>query len=389
MGDMQKVISSLDVTRLKQFRLWGLIAVILVFIVFMVVALRPVPRKPVKKVDHHLIEVKVPENALQKWTMDSEMTIKSLMQSRAHFSQQVHQLSDAVANLTAVVQRQEGLLASLKQQNITPKVKPRMTSHQRQLPKTQSSLPQVRKAPVFTQQMHTLKPKHTAEKQQASFGHANKNTAGDAERWLPMGSFFKADLLNGVEAGTGSHAQANPQPVLMRVVSDAFLPNAGRYPVKSCFILGSAYASLSSERVYIRLAKMACMGDKNRMITSKVKGYVVDSDGKIGLRGHLVNRQGAKLGKAMLAGFFSGLSGMGSHAQGTTVLSALGIKHHADSADTLRSAGFLGLGSATKELSSFYIHEAKRLFPVIEVGAGREVMVTVSEGVSLKWSHQI
>ena len=43
-----------------------------------------------------------------------------------------------------------------------------------------------------------------------------------------------------------------------------------------------------------------------------------------------------------------------------------------------------GLGQATRQLQDFYMDLARETFPVIEVGAGRDVTVVVSEGVEMQ-----
>lgn len=207
---------------------------------------------------------------------------------------------------------------------------------------------------------------------------------------LPVGSFFKAVLLNGVEAGTGQDAESNPQPVLMRVVDNAFLPNEYRYRVKSCFVLGSSYGSLSSERVYIRTARISCVGNNGKSVISEnIEGYVVDSDGKIGLRGKLISRQGAKLGMAMLAGFSNGIATAFSNAQATSSLSALGVTNTISPTQSMRRATLGGMGGASQELAQFYINQAQNIYPVIDVNNGRIVTVTLSQSIALSWKENI
>jgi conjugal transfer pilus assembly protein TraB len=47
----------------------------------------------------------------------------------------------------------------------------------------------------------------------------------DTRRYLPSGAFTRAVLLGGLDAPTGGQAQRNPQPVLLRLVDNAVLPN--------------------------------------------------------------------------------------------------------------------------------------------------------------------
>lgn len=204
--------------------------------------------------------------------------------------------------------------------------------------------------------------------------------------YLPPG-FAPTVLLTGVEAGTSEGAQSDPQPILMRMERPAILPGAASYEIEGCFALGSAHGSLSTERAYIRLASLSCV-DKNKhlVLESQIKGYVVDSDGLFGLRGTLVQRQGAVLARALLAGFASGLGSALGSAQGTSTTSVLGTTSTLTGSSALRSAAFGGGSNAANQLANFYLKQAESIFPVIEVEPKRKATVVVTEGASLKWN---
>ena len=205
--------------------------------------------------------------------------------------------------------------------------------------------------------------------------------------YLPMGSFFKATLLNGVVAPTGSNGAANPVPILMKVMSDAILPNDRyHYQVRGCFIMGVASGSLSSERVDIKISRISCISPSGAaLISSPIKGFIVDDDGKAALRGKLINRQGSKLGKAMLAGFAQGIGQMFGNAQGTSVITPGGTGISIGTNQKLRGAGFNGIGQAANTAAQFYIKQAEQIFPVIVINAGRNITIDIAKGVQLQW----
>ncbi|MDO8416292.1 MAG: TrbI/VirB10 family protein [Agitococcus sp.] len=206
---------------------------------------------------------------------------------------------------------------------------------------------------------------------------------------LPAGAFAPMSLLNGLDAGTSSATQSNPMPVLMNVTEQATLPGAARYKIKNCFALGTGYGDLSAERVYIRFSRMSCVDKNDKLILSQdVAGYVVDSDGKLGMRGKVMDRQGAKLGAAMLAGFAQGLSGALGGSQGTSSSSPLGgITNTLTGSGALRASGLAGAQSATAQLAEFYLKEAQAIFPVIAVDTGRTGTLVFTSSVSLNWTH--
>ena len=125
-------------------------------------------------------------------------------------------------------------------------------------------------------------------------------------RYLPSGAFTRAILLGGLDAPTGGQAQRNPQPVLLRLADNAILPNQFRARVKECFIVGAGYGDVSSERAYIRTESLSCVTRDGTAIDVPVKGYVAGEDGKAGVRGRLVTKQGQFIARALMVGFLQG-----------------------------------------------------------------------------------
>ncbi len=205
--------------------------------------------------------------------------------------------------------------------------------------------------------------------------------------FLPAGSFASVVLLNGLDAGTSSATQANPMPVLMTITGQATLPGAAKYAVKSCFVLGTGYGDLSAERVYVRYSRLSCVDKADKLLLSaEVSGYLVDSDGKIGLRGKVINRQGALLGKALIAGFAQGLSGALGSAQSTVTTTAAGAMSSIGGSDALRASGLSGAQSAAQQLAAFYLKEAQAIFPIISIDTGRTGTIVFTDNASLAWS---
>jgi len=206
----------------------------------------------------------------------------------------------------------------------------------------------------------------------------------DTRRYLPSGTFTRAILLGGLDAPTGGQAQRNPQPVLLRLVDNAVLPNHVRSRVKDCFVVGAGYGDVSAERAYIRTESLSCVTRDGTAIDVPIKGYVAGEDGKAGMRGRLVSKQGQLLANALLAGVASGIG----HAfqQGSTTLSVspLGATGTIDPGKQLEAGLGTGVGRALDRLAQYYISLAEKVFPVIEVDAGRTVDVVVTQGIALQ-----
>lgn len=224
----------------------------------------------------------------------------------------------------------------------------------------------------------------------ASFEISSGTTAPeqrDAETpgktYIPSGSFMRAVLLGGMDAPTGGQAQNNPWPVLMRIQDNAFLPNRYRAKVKECFMLGSGHGDISSERAYLRLESLSCVMRSGEVVDTSVKGYVVGEDGKAGMRGRLVSKQGQVLANALMTGIISGI-GQGMQQSATTQTSGLlGTTSTIEPGKQMQAGVGAGVGKALDRLSQYYITLAEKMFPIIEVDAGRAVDVVLTKGVTL------
>ena len=212
---------------------------------------------------------------------------------------------------------------------------------------------------------------------------ATTSTSRDTRRYLPSGSFTRAVLLGGLDAPTGGQAQRNPQPVLLRLADNAILPNQFRARVKECFIVGAGYGDVSSERAYIRTESLSCVTRDGTAIDVPVKGYVAGEDGKAGMRGRLVSKQGQILANALLAGVASGIGHAFTQSSTTLSVSPLGTTSSVDPGKQLEAGLGTGVGKALDRLAQYYISLAEKVFPVIEVDAGRSVDVVLTQGVAL------
>ena len=202
--------------------------------------------------------------------------------------------------------------------------------------------------------------------------------------YLPP-SFVSADLLSGFAAPTMEAAKSDPRLVLLRLQDLAVLPNAIKSDLKGCFALAEGYGNLADERAHLRLVRLSCIArDGTSVIDEKVKGFVVDEDGKIGLRGRVVTKSGALLARSFVAGFLDGFGRAIEEGAYDTSSSAIGDIRTLKPDKSFEAGIGRGIGEASGNLSKFYMELARQTFPVIEVGSGKRVSVVTSEGVELK-----
>jgi len=202
--------------------------------------------------------------------------------------------------------------------------------------------------------------------------------------YLPP-SFMEATLLSGLAAPTSEGAQGQPAPVLIRIKDLAVLPNKVKANLKGCFLIAEGYGNLSDERAHLRLANLSCLSKKGQaVIDQKVKGFVVDSDGKIGLSGRIVAKFGSKIAMSLIAGFFGGMGDSLQASATRTDYSTLGTTQVINTNDATRAAVGGGLARASKDVQKFYLDLSKQTMPVVEVGAMKNITVVISEGTTLE-----
>ncbi|KHK88998.1 conjugal transfer protein TraB [Novosphingobium malaysiense] len=215
-------------------------------------------------------------------------------------------------------------------------------------------------------------------------GSATDSKKKNRTIYLPPG-FMKARLLTGVDALASRDATSNPEPIIARVQAPAVLPNDVKANLSGCFVIGNATGSLAKERVEVQLVSLSCVDfDEHSVVDQPVKGFFVDADGKKGLSGRVVTRAGAALARSFIAGTISGISQTVENTFGETSTSALGTVRSIDAADAAKTGIAGGLSRSSDKLTDFYLDLARQAGPIVEVGAAKDVVVVIQEGVSLE-----
>ena len=201
--------------------------------------------------------------------------------------------------------------------------------------------------------------------------------------YLPP-SFMEAKLLTGFDASTSGKGTSNPEPLLLRIQTPAVLPNDIKAELEGCFVIAEAVGRLDKERADVRLASLSCLTNEGKaVIDTPIKGFVTDSDSKVGLSGRVVSRMGAAAARTVIAGFFGGMGDMLKATATTQSVSPLGTTTSVDSSQIAKYSLGGGLSEGADSLHDFYLTLAKQATPVIEVGAAKKITVIISEGKEL------
>lgn len=226
----------------------------------------------------------------------------------------------------------------------------------------------------------------------ASVTAADQEDAGPQRtirNYLQTGSIVSGLLLSGLDAPTNAGAQQNTVPVTMRVKKNAVLPNRHRSDFRECFVLLEGYGELSSERVHLRANTLSCVRDNDTVLEIPMRAYAVGEDGKTGLRGRLVSKQGAVIARSMVSGFASGMAEAFEQTPVPTIQtgSDVGGRQQFQTPNVEASAesgAFSGASQALNQVAEFYLNMAEQMFPVLEVNPGRRVDLVLTSGMDLR-----
>lgn len=208
---------------------------------------------------------------------------------------------------------------------------------------------------------------------------------------IAAGSVMSAFLLTGLDAPTGSKADANPIPVLMRIKLEARMPNYAYADVMDCHLIGAAYGDLASERVNIRGEKVSCTLHNGQVFDGSTKFFVTGEDGKNGIRGRLVNRSGKMLARTAYASIAQGLTGVLASKTGGTTVNLGGAGGTAGTGENVSLGSAFGTSAAStagqgfQRLGDYYMDLAEQTFPVIEISNGRWVDVVLTDTMEVKF----
>lgn len=206
---------------------------------------------------------------------------------------------------------------------------------------------------------------------------------------LPTTSLVTGTLLSGMQAPTSISSAREPLPAVMRIKTDALLPNGYRADLRDCQALLSGIGQLSDRRAYMRLEKVVCIDEDGLTAEAAAQGYATGNDGQAGIPGRLVARNGELLKGSMWAGFFSGLaSGIApSRIPGVDISSEAGGFQTPDMSALGGSALLNGTSTALDRISEYYVKMLEEIWPTVDVPAMQEVTFVLQAPLKLNFKE--
>ncbi len=216
---------------------------------------------------------------------------------------------------------------------------------------------------------------------------AGKLKTYSLEHYIPPASFAPAVVISGFDASVGVNAQGEPRPMLFRITGKAMSAAAGgkvqEADIVGCTVTGAATGDLSSERVFIRLLKMTCSSEEEKIFETEIHGYVAGL-GKAGIRGDVVSRESDFVFKSFLAGIASGAGNGLSQKFATPMALPSGLTTtQPTTTDIVSQSVGNGVSSSSNRLSDYLIKRAEQYQPVISVPAGIDVELVFNDGIYL------
>lgn len=398
MSIMNKMSEKLSEKDKRNIRL-ALIAVVVVSVVIAIASIdtntkKAKPEPKTKKGKFSLLTDQVEK---ESWIAAQGSNIKKLQQENEEFKRNIDSLQKEIGKLNNRQDSYESLKKTLnntplpagkdKNELLPPLPKPQNTSNQKTMKPTNNIRP-MESIKVYTDSSSGGKTKGGSEKEKSKEKNKDNNKT---KLTLSGGSFMKGVLLNGIDAPTDSSSKGEPYPVLINVSDIATLPNHFKMNLKDCFIIGAGYGNLADERAYIRTEKLSCVTEGGKTIDTKLKGHIIGEDGKLGVRGTLVSKQGQLIAQTLLAGTLGGLSKAFKPQQSVSInLNPNGSGGVVpDMEDVFKSGGSEGVSSAMNKVAEFYLKMAEKIFPIIEISAGRKVDILVLEQATLEQSGSL
>ncbi|MFS7282042.1 F-type conjugal transfer pilus assembly protein TraB [Serratia proteamaculans] len=198
--------------------------------------------------------------------------------------------------------------------------------------------------------------------------------------YIFSGSFSEAIMTEGADANASVTGQQNTSPVQFHLIGMVSMPNGHELDLSGCFVTAEIWGDISSERGMGRTRAISCKLKNGTEIDQEFTGHF-SYQGKAGIRGTPVMRNGMIIGYAGAAGFISGIGQGISDASTPSV--GLGATARPSGSDVLMQ-GFGGGAEKTSDtLSQYWIKRAEQYHPVIDIGAGNAVTIVFQQGFQL------
>lgn len=208
-------------------------------------------------------------------------------------------------------------------------------------------------------------------------------TPYDSKSYISETSYVSGILIGGIAVSTSIGSASAPVPVVIRITGVGNFPKNFEMDLKSCRILGSAYGDLSSERAVIRAETLVCKKG-NELIVTKVAGIIYGDDGMNGIKGRVIDMSSKHIKSAAFGSILSAF-GNTMKREGDLSVTPFGTINQKEKNihKNLRDNSLKGAGNAAEKIADYYIKQAEKMSPILQIPGGTKIDVVFTKGVYL------
>lgn len=208
-----------------------------------------------------------------------------------------------------------------------------------------------------------------------------------------MAGFQKATLVTGADVPTLQKGNDLTRTVWLSTTGDMLIANGHTENIQECIIQAAATGNFASASADIRLTRISCSAldddGKYYKLVGAVKGWVYGENGKQGLKGRLVTKEGELIEKAIpLTLLESAIQALKNSTQKSSTVYALpgstGTSAMTNIQDSLTDGATKTASTTLDKFSDYYLMILEQLNPIIELKAGREVSIGFEGGEMLQ-----
>lgn len=211
-----------------------------------------------------------------------------------------------------------------------------------------------------------------------------KSNRLDPAHYVPSNTSVRAVVLGGADADASVYGQSkNNGVMLFKLLDVGSLPNGQRSRLQGCRVSANTFGDISSERAFATLYRLSCAHPGEPIIDKEITGWVF-YNGKVGIKGQPLMRDGKVMAWAGVSGALSGVAEAAQYAQSMQQFGTMGASSVVPSSKIGPFAMYGGASKAAEKLSEYYVKRAEQYHPVIQIGAGNIVTIVFKDGFYLE-----
>jgi conjugal transfer pilus assembly protein TraB len=209
----------------------------------------------------------------------------------------------------------------------------------------------------------------------------------DIPTFTVMTGFTKGTIITGADVPTLTQNNKDPIPVYISIDGDMINANNYTSNIDNCLLTAAAIGDFASGVAQLRISDISCIATddvgKSYKLTGTIKAWAYDENGKFGIKGRLVSKEGEIIAKGLPLATIEGMIAMlnNSSIGGEATEGAAGIANALGGSAQSTTSQIMG------KFSDYYLKILESLNPTIEVKAGREIVIGFKGGDSLKFEE--